>query len=41
MELFAVLACSCAALVASARWLRVAQREHYLAPSTTRFASRW
>ncbi len=25
----------------SLRWLRVAQREHYLAPSTTRFALRW
>ncbi|MEM9713995.1 MAG: Mur ligase family protein [Actinomycetota bacterium] len=26
---------------AGARWLRVAQREHYLAPWTTRFARRW
>jgi UDP-N-acetylmuramoyl-tripeptide--D-alanyl-D-alanine ligase len=26
---------------AGARWLRVAQREHYLAGSTTRFAFRW
>jgi len=24
--------------VASLRWLRVAQREHYLAPAVTRFA---
>ena len=27
--------------VGAARWLRVAQREHYLAPSTTLFAARW
>ena len=27
--------------VAALRWLRVAQREHYLAGSATRFASRW
>ncbi|MEO1062569.1 MAG: UDP-N-acetylmuramoyl-tripeptide--D-alanyl-D-alanine ligase [Actinomycetota bacterium] len=26
---------------AALRWLRVAQREHYLAPWTTRFARRW
>ena len=26
---------------AGLRWLRVAQREHYLAGSTTRFAVRW
>ncbi|HWG74237.1 MAG TPA: Mur ligase family protein [Acidimicrobiales bacterium] len=30
-----------AAAVASLRWLRVAQREHYLASSTSRFAARW
>ena len=30
-----------AGVLASARWLRVAQREHYLAPSTSRFAVRW
>lgn len=30
-----------AVLPAGARWLRVAQREHYLAPSVTRFAVRW
>jgi UDP-N-acetylmuramoyl-tripeptide--D-alanyl-D-alanine ligase len=29
------------ALLASLRWLRVAQREHYLAGSATRFAWRW
>lgn len=27
--------------IASVRWLRVAQREHYLAPATSRFAWRW
>lgn len=30
-----------AAVVAGFRWLRVAQREHYLAGSATRFALRW
>lgn len=34
-------ACAIASLPTSLRWLRVAQREHYLAPSTTRFALRW
>lgn len=29
------------AIVASLRWLRVAQREHYLPGSATRFAARW
>ena len=41
MNASVLLANIAAALVASIRWLRVAQREHYLAPSTTRFASRW
>jgi len=27
--------------ITSGRWLRVTQREHYLAPSVTRFALRW
>ncbi|HLY83757.1 MAG TPA: Mur ligase family protein [Acidimicrobiales bacterium] len=37
-----LLAASLAALVIGAiRWLRVAQREHYLAGSVTRFARRW
>ena len=36
------LACCIVALLPSgARWLRVAQREHYLAGATTRFAWRW
>jgi UDP-N-acetylmuramoyl-tripeptide--D-alanyl-D-alanine ligase len=30
-----------ATIPAGLRWLRVAQREHYLAPSVTRFAMRW
>ncbi|HEY5889166.1 MAG TPA: Mur ligase family protein [Acidimicrobiia bacterium] len=34
------LACVVAAVPAGLRWLRVAQREHYL-PSVTRFAFRW
>jgi UDP-N-acetylmuramoyl-tripeptide--D-alanyl-D-alanine ligase len=33
--------CLLAMLPASIRWLRVAQREHYLPGSTTRFAVRW
>jgi UDP-N-acetylmuramoyl-tripeptide--D-alanyl-D-alanine ligase len=31
----------CALVLAYARWLRVAQREHYLAGSVSRFARRW
>jgi UDP-N-acetylmuramoyl-tripeptide--D-alanyl-D-alanine ligase len=33
--------CLVAAVVASPRWLRIAQREHYLPRSVTRFAVRW
>jgi len=36
-----VAACSLAAALAMIRWLRVAQREHYLPGSVTRFALRW
>jgi UDP-N-acetylmuramoyl-tripeptide--D-alanyl-D-alanine ligase len=36
-----VLLCAAAAVAQAPRWLRVAQREHYLAGSTIRFASRW
>lgn len=36
-----VLLCAAAAVAQAPRWLRVAQREHYLAGSTLRFASRW
>jgi len=37
----AVAACALALLPAGSRWLRVAQREHYIADSTSRFAIRW
>jgi UDP-N-acetylmuramoyl-tripeptide--D-alanyl-D-alanine ligase len=37
----AVLACLVATGLAGLRWLRVAQREHYLPGSCTRFAQRW
>ena len=33
--------CAIASVPAGLRWLRVAQREHYLAPSVSRFAFRW
>jgi UDP-N-acetylmuramoyl-tripeptide--D-alanyl-D-alanine ligase len=36
-----VLAASVTGVFAGVRWLRVAQREHYLSPSVTRFAIRW
>ena len=41
MSSVAVVAGLVAAGVASLRWLRVAQREHYAPGSTTRFALRW
>ncbi|HVF32009.1 MAG TPA: Mur ligase family protein [Acidimicrobiales bacterium] len=41
MTLVAVGACLVAATLAGIRWLRVAQREHYLPGSCTRFARRW
>lgn len=34
-------ACGIASIPAGLRWLRIAQREHYLAPSVSRFAWRW
>lgn len=34
-------ACLAASVPPALRWLRVAQREHYLAPAVTRFAWRW
>jgi UDP-N-acetylmuramoyl-tripeptide--D-alanyl-D-alanine ligase len=36
-----VAACAVSCLPAGLRWLRVAQREHYLAGSGLRFAARW
>jgi UDP-N-acetylmuramoyl-tripeptide--D-alanyl-D-alanine ligase len=41
MSLAATLAGLVATALAGLRWLRVAQREHYLAGSCTRFARRW
>jgi len=37
----AAAGCVVALVPAGARWLRVAQREHYLADATSRFALRW
>lgn len=36
-----VAACALSAALAVVRWLRVAQREHYLADAVSRFALRW
>ena len=36
-----VAACGLSILLSGVRWLRVAQREHYLADSASRFAVRW
>ena len=41
MTVFAVVACLVATALAGLRWLRVAQREHYIKGSVTRFAGRW
>ena len=41
MSLVGALLLLVAAVVTSLRWLRVAQREHYLAWSVTRFEKRW
>ncbi|MFP3915218.1 MAG: Mur ligase family protein [Actinomycetota bacterium] len=41
MILLVVAVLAVAGAVGSLRWLRVAQREHYLAGSATRFALRW
>ncbi len=41
MTVVALVACSVATALAGLRWLRVAQREHYLPGSCTRFAIRW
>jgi UDP-N-acetylmuramoyl-tripeptide--D-alanyl-D-alanine ligase len=40
-ELIGAIVCGLALVPAGARWLRVAQREHYLPGSTSRFAWRW
>ncbi len=41
LKLIGTIVCALALVPAAARWLRVAQREHYLPGSTTRFAWRW
>lgn len=41
MTVVVVLLFAVSAPIAGVRWLRVAQREHYLAGETTRFAIRW
>lgn len=41
MTFVAVFACLVATALAGLRWLRVAQREHYLPGSCSRFAQRW
>ena len=41
MSVIAVLVCGVASVAALLRWLRVAQREHYIAGSCLKFAWRW
>src|SRR5436190_20174028 len=41
MRVFVTLLAAAATGFAGVRWLRVAQREHYLPGSVTRFAFRW
>ena len=41
MTVIVILLAFAAAPIADARWLRVAQREHYLPGEVTRFAVRW
>lgn len=41
MTAVAIVACIVATALAALRWLRVAQREHYLAGAVTTFAIRW
>lgn len=41
MNWFLAAACAVASVPAGLRWLRVAQREHYLPGEVTRFAVRW
>ncbi len=36
-----ILGCGAASVPAGLRWLRIAQREHYLAPVVSRFSVRW
>ena len=41
LDAAAVVVCALATVPAGLRWLRVAQREHYLADAASRFALRW
>lgn len=41
MAALEVMACLLATALADVRWLRVAQREHYIAGSVSRFVNRW
>lgn len=41
LDALTLAACAAGCLLATLRWLRVAQREHYLAGETTHFAGRW
>ncbi len=41
LELVVLAGCAVAVVLSGLRWVRVAQREHYLPGSVTRFAARW
>lgn len=41
LEWTVILGCGAASLPAGLRWLRIAQREHYLPPAVGRFSGRW
>src|SRR5205807_5576941 len=41
LDIAVVASAVAASVLAGVRWLRVAQREHYLAGSVIRFAARW
>ncbi len=41
MTVVAILACAVATYYANVRWLRVAQREHYIGGAVSRFVNRW
>jgi UDP-N-acetylmuramoyl-tripeptide--D-alanyl-D-alanine ligase len=41
LDLLIPIVCLAASVAAAPRWLRIAQREHYLPRSVTRFAIRW
>ena len=41
LEWAVILGCGAASVPAGLRWLRIAQREHYLPPAVGRFSGRW